>query len=383
MQNRQKTMQNDQSAGQNDQQARQNSQGAEQKNHSDEKGLFAPDGRVIEVADVSRLAVKAGDCHCVTDLDECSQPLLEGQFDIQDCCDDVLVHATDAIAASSATASIDLPNGVVFGLLLAGELSFALNGNSQQLNSDQPMAFLFNIKAGAKLDRHIHQGAYTRKVTVTVTRPWFERHVLQGCSQWRRFFESDGEMLIWPAGEQLADCGKLLQRLVAQQQKGESAALGRFCLQASAIQCFTQALMGAPSHSLSCSHSLSQTANITSSQKASNNQKINNKKQQALMEQVDDILSAEADLSGKVGVQDIASQIGMSVSALQRSFKGIYGGSVASYIRRKRLERARRALEEGASIGEVAFQAGYRHSSNFTSAFKKAFGCSPGDWVAD
>ncbi|KQB08598.1 hypothetical protein XV94_13605 [Vibrio metoecus] len=44
----------------------------------------------------------------------------------------------------------------------------------------------------------------------------------------------------------------------------------------------------------------------------------------------------------------------------------------------ERLQLARQQLERGlVSITEAAYEAGYLHPSNFTAAFKKAFGISP------
>ena len=44
-----------------------------------------------------------------------------------------------------------------------------------------------------------------------------------------------------------------------------------------------------------------------------------------------------------------------------------------NYIRGQKLGIARKALEAGKmSVGEIAYQAGYKHSSNFAIAFKKS-----------
>lgn len=70
----------------------------------------------------------------------------------------------------------------------------------------------------------------------------------------------------------------------------------------------------------------------------------------------------------------------MSTSKLQRMFKLYYNSTVMNYIRTLRLIAARDAIcQRGATIGEAAFMAGYRHSSNFCLAFKKAFGENPGE----
>jgi AraC-like DNA-binding protein len=52
--------------------------------------------------------------------------------------------------------------------------------------------------------------------------------------------------------------------------------------------------------------------------------------------------------------------------------------TVVEFLRLRKLERARHALESGEiSIGEAAFLAGYATPANFTTAFRRAFGIPP------
>ncbi|NOH95639.1 AraC family transcriptional regulator [Vibrio sp. 99-70-13A1] len=86
----------------------------------------------------------------------------------------------------------------------------------------------------------------------------------------------------------------------------------------------------------------------------------------------------EANLERELPAKELAQYAAMSESNLQRKFKAALGCSVRSYIRRRRLDIARQHLERGvATVTEAAYNAGYRHPSNFTIAFKKAFGYPP------
>ncbi len=90
----------------------------------------------------------------------------------------------------------------------------------------------------------------------------------------------------------------------------------------------------------------------------------------------------ETHLNVDLTPKELAYNLGMSESSLQRKFKQMFGYSVQSYIRRRRLEIARQHLERGiASVTEVAYSAGYRHPANFTNAFKKTFGYPPAEAV--
>jgi len=67
-----------------------------------------------------------------------------------------------------------------------------------------------------------------------------------------------------------------------------------------------------------------------------------------------------------------------SVPHLHRVFSACTGESIASHIRRVRLERAGFKLRMGAvDITEVALAAGYHTHAAFSKAFKQQYGLSP------
>lgn len=74
----------------------------------------------------------------------------------------------------------------------------------------------------------------------------------------------------------------------------------------------------------------------------------------------------------------LASLAAMSPSTLARRFRAAYGCSPIDYLRRRRLARARELLLGGYSVQQVAHLSGYRHASNFITAFRRAYGVSPG-----
>ena len=81
---------------------------------------------------------------------------------------------------------------------------------------------------------------------------------------------------------------------------------------------------------------------------------------------------------GPLHVDVLARHTGTSANTLRRLVQCAHGQSLSAYVRNKRLERARTALETGAtSIAEAAHLAGYESSANFATAFKRKFGISP------
>jgi AraC-like DNA-binding protein len=85
-----------------------------------------------------------------------------------------------------------------------------------------------------------------------------------------------------------------------------------------------------------------------------------------------------AHLDEQITLADVASHACVSISTLQRLFRDRLGMPVWDYLRRFRLEDARRFLERGeGSVTEAALRAGYTSPANFATAFKREYGMSP------
>ena len=77
-------------------------------------------------------------------------------------------------------------------------------------------------------------------------------------------------------------------------------------------------------------------------------------------------------------MSDIAKAIGLSLSSLKRLFLEATGLSAGSFIRRLRMERAFRSLQnKEMNILEIALSSGFEDHSAFARAFKDNFGYSP------
>ena len=84
-----------------------------------------------------------------------------------------------------------------------------------------------------------------------------------------------------------------------------------------------------------------------------------------------------------VNVADIATEIGMSVSAFYAHFKSVTGIAPLQYYKRLRLLDAQRLLTtRGAGVGEAAFAVGYQSASQFSREYARAFGVPPGQHAA-
>jgi AraC family transcriptional regulator len=79
--------------------------------------------------------------------------------------------------------------------------------------------------------------------------------------------------------------------------------------------------------------------------------------------------------------ETLAAVACFSVPHLHRVFSACTGESIASHIRRIRLERAGYKLRMGAvDITEVALAAGYHTHAAFSKAFRQQYGLSPSEF---
>lgn len=76
---------------------------------------------------------------------------------------------------------------------------------------------------------------------------------------------------------------------------------------------------------------------------------------------------------------DLAREAGISVTTLKIRFPLVTGKTVFEFLRDARLDRAHAGLEqEGWTVAQAAHRAGYAHQTNFSTAFRRKFGVSPG-----
>jgi AraC-like DNA-binding protein len=78
----------------------------------------------------------------------------------------------------------------------------------------------------------------------------------------------------------------------------------------------------------------------------------------------------------------LATEVKMSVSQLNRKLNALIGQPAGQLIRSYRLNRAAEMLKnKTGTIAQVSYQLGYNDQAYFTRAFKKQFGCSPGEFI--
>ncbi|GGE10705.1 helix-turn-helix transcriptional regulator [Sphingobacterium cellulitidis] len=86
----------------------------------------------------------------------------------------------------------------------------------------------------------------------------------------------------------------------------------------------------------------------------------------------------DEDLSKNHTISDLAKSVGTNEQYLKKHFKQFYGKTIMNYITEMKMEHAKKLILMGKyRISDVARMTGYKHSTHFTTAFKKYFGIIP------
>lgn len=102
----------------------------------------------------------------------------------------------------------------------------------------------------------------------------------------------------------------------------------------------------------------------------------------AFKRQMDQIVLSNLDNSN-LKVEDIAQELAMSKSTLNRKMKAIFGLSCNEYCRQFRLSESLRYLKDGNSVAQTSYLVGFDNPSYFSTCFKEKYGKIPSEFVKD
>jgi AraC-like DNA-binding protein len=89
----------------------------------------------------------------------------------------------------------------------------------------------------------------------------------------------------------------------------------------------------------------------------------------------------DSDLGGKLSLEQIAAEFGLSVSHFSRAFRASTGLPPHQWLLRQRVKTAKQLMTiRDLPLSEIAISAGFANQSHFTRVFSTVVGVSPGAW---
>lgn len=246
-------------------------------------------------------------------------------------------------------------------VLMQGAQHFVIDGEHFSVDAGygeaaSPVVFLLNVARFARLRFENHSDVPLRKIMISAPHPWMDRLMRMrgnGSSVLRDFLSTHLAQLSFPASAHVRQVAEQILQ-PPPSMEGEVRTLYRNS-RALDIMC------------LAC---------VTLSERAKEERPRPQLASRRRSERVRDYVLENLDKS--LTIEEISAAVGASVSSVQRHFKEHFQMTVFEFIRRERLAQACAALErEGITIAQAAYSAGYADPSNFTVAFKKAYGVPP------
>lgn len=262
------------------------------------------------------------------------------------------VKCADLIDLDEVMIRASVPPGLHLVVLLEGQAEARYGRESIRLGRTDrhtPEALLFNLAESENFERQSRPGSYERKVSLSMQQSWLEASGLPASAL---------QALHGPHLKQLHWSPSLRLRALAAEMLDEAELqpelLRPLYLETRALEILLEAL--------------AQARQFSGQSRPTRGRRI---------EQLRDWLdSGEAD---RLSLEEIARHAGLNAHSLQQQFRTAHGVTIFEYLRRRKLEQARQALErEELSISQAAWEAGYSSAANFSTAFRKTFGISPG-----
>lgn len=90
----------------------------------------------------------------------------------------------------------------------------------------------------------------------------------------------------------------------------------------------------------------------------------------------------DSHIAKDIRAPDLCKLLGMEPKRFASALRATSGYAPYTYIASRRMEVAKRHLNNGSSVTEVALLVGYSNPGKFSAAFRRLVGCSPSRWRA-
>jgi len=267
------------------------------------------------------------------------------------------VHATDALELHNLTTRVDIDPGLTVGIFLQGELKTRIDGTEFDLgHAARPAGHMWVVNRPSTLERRSKKGMHIRKVLFSVPLEW-----LAATAEAEPVTTESLEPFL--ATHLAAFSWQPSRRAIALAEQIINPGDGPKVLRNMAVESRAIEILG---------EALAAFMGIG----ATGDSRASSMRQATRAGRIRDHILTHVD--GDLDLGTIARETGMSVGSMQRAFKAAFGTTIAEFTREARLNRAREAMDnEGISVSEAAYRAGYSSPANFSTAFKKLFGMTP------
>ncbi|MBJ7222905.1 MULTISPECIES: helix-turn-helix transcriptional regulator [unclassified Brenneria] len=284
-------------------------------------------------------------------------PVLFGSFDVIRLNRDLILHTADVINLHNMKTQSILNGAVKLAIVVNSIAHITYDEKRLHLGNHQP-ASLISLTEPTSFSRNGKRDEYERTVSLTFSREWLYGNLLDTVSDWQAIYDFTQTHLathLWiPSRQALAIAWQILNAGPCH------TPLQRLYLETQCMSLIIEAFSSLTSHALQGA--------IPPGVTLRNHHRVH---------QVRDMLESGA--ADQLSMSDIAKNVNMSESTLQRHFRQTFNMTVFEYLRNCRLQRAMLALQkDGIGIPQAASIAGYNSPANFATAMRRAFGITPG-----
>lgn len=273
-------------------------------------------------------------------------PVMEGMMMTELLPSGMTFHMVDAKAVQDFGFDAEFSPNFKIALLLSGDMQFQFGNQKEQIEEKRKVAKVMNFNERESCSLNAKAEEYRSALYLSVEPDWFEKNEIESPSIKKRLGQHL-DLKDWVLPDFL---WLQAQRLLTQHDQSYVSRIAR--------EGFALSLMS--------------TWLDTSENKKAENIKPESRR----VHQFRDLMSSAQVLT--MSLSSISNQLGMSSATLQRYAHEHLNMSITQFLRMRRLELAKMALhQDGVSIIDAALLAGYNHSSNFTTAFKRHFGVLP------
>lgn len=309
----------------------------------------------VRRADLIAQSAQSGRCYSLLrpDLAE-DAPVLAGRFEVTVLRPGLQIKRVEVRDLHDMRTEIDIQPSLHLVMLLSGRAEASFGPRHVTLGSNaggRPEAALIALAEAERFIRQSQRGRYERKVGITLTPEWLDACGLDDRSL-TRFRRQHLSIEQWqPSARAISLAAQMMS------PPDTSPVLRRLYLESRALELASEAFARLGSTPEPALPTLGTRQNA---------------RMQAFRQWLD---SGAAD---ELSLTDIAQHVGLNAHSLQQQFRAAFGNTIFDYLRGRRLDAARLALEtQDVSIAQAAHLAGYTSAANFATACKRRYGLSP------